>query len=100
MGRGDAVEVGAFVGVRVGFGVKVNLGLGVVVFVGVRDAIVSEEKAISCCSVGVPGSVDCGLVRINIETTKTITKTTPNKPIKNNCWGEILRALSWGGSSE
>jgi hypothetical protein len=96
----DAVEVGANVGVRVGLGVNVNLGHGVIVFVGVSDAIDSDENSISCCSVGVPWSVDCGLVRINIETTKTITKTTPNKPIKNNCWGDILRSLSWRGSSE
>lgn len=85
VGSGEAVRVGAIVGVLVGLGVNVKPGLGDMVFVGVNVATNSVDSNSSCCSVGVGGAVACGRFRIKIDTTKTIINTIPNRPIRNNC---------------
>jgi len=73
------------VGVRDGFGVKVKRGLGVIEGEDVDDGMISEDIRVSVGSGGKSSAGESGLVRIRIEITNTIIKTTPNKPIRKIC---------------
>jgi hypothetical protein len=78
------------VGVRVGLGVKVKRGLGVIEGVIVKVEGISEVDTAASSSVGGGSAVGLDLVRIRIETTKTITKTIPSKPIRKICWLDVF----------